>query len=63
MTGRMNLLKRNQGPALFQTRRKAMSKYLLLPVFAIMMVLGPVLAQPPDSGHSDRAGHTVAAVS
>jgi carboxymethylenebutenolidase len=56
----MNLLRRNQGPALFQKGRKAMSKYILLQVLAIMIVLGPVAAQPSDSGYT---GHTGAALS
>lgn len=36
-----------------------MSKYVLLPVLAIMMVLGPVPVQPSDSAHAGRAGTTV----
>jgi len=39
-----------------------MSKYLLLQVLAIMIVLAPVPVQPSDSGHTDRAGHAGAAV-
>ena len=40
-----------------------MSKYLLLLVFAIIIMLGPVSAQPADSGYKDEAGHSGAAVS
>lgn len=40
-----------------------MSKYLLLLVFAIMAVLDPMSAQPSDSGYTDQAGHSGAAVS
>jgi len=54
----MNLPKRNQGQTIFQTRRKAMSKYVLLLVLAIIM-LGPVPVQPSDSGHSGHAGAAV----
>ena len=34
-----------------------MSKYVLLMVFGIIIVLGPVSAQPSDSGYTDQAGH------
>jgi len=39
-----------------------MSKYILVLVFAIMMVLGPVPAQPADSGYKDQTGQTGTAV-
>jgi len=40
-----------------------MNRYVLLLVFAIIMVLVPVSAQPSDSGHKDQAGHAGVAVS
>ncbi|MBS1232583.1 MAG: Carboxymethylenebutenolidase [Nitrospirae bacterium] len=39
-----------------------MSKYILVLVFAIMIVLGPVPAEPSDSGYKDQAGQTGTAV-
>jgi carboxymethylenebutenolidase len=56
-TGRSNLLKKNQRPAVFQIRRKAMSKYVLLLLLAI--IIDPEPVQPSDSEHSGHAGTAV----